>query len=148
MAHSSAEPARRAGVGRASPIDAHVGMRIRMRRKVLGLSQQALADALGLTFQQVQKYERGSNRVSASKLHQIARFLGAPVEFFFSGLPEEPQSRQVEPTSGVEDSVQAFLATHQGLDLAINFLRIRDQRLRGSILDLVRSAAGAQGEAA
>ena len=71
-----------------NPIDLHVGARIRMRRRLLGVSQERLAEALGLTFQQVQKYERGANRVSASKLYEIARTLQTPVTYFFDGLAD------------------------------------------------------------
>jgi len=132
----------------ASAVDVHVGLRIRIRRKALGHSQQSLADALGLTFQQVQKYERGVNRVSASKLFDIARFLGVPVGFFFEGLAREA-APDVDPARGVEERMQAILSTPQGLDLLLNFARIPDPRLRASVLDLVRSAAaaGAEGEA-
>src|SRR6188768_2616137 len=73
---------------RPNPVDLHVGGRVRMRRTLLGVSQEQLADSLGLTFQQVQKYERGANRVSASKLYESARALQAPVSFFFEGLAD------------------------------------------------------------
>ena len=126
----------------ASAVDVHVGLRIRMRRKALGHSQQTLADALGLTFQQVQKYERGVNRVSASKLFDIARFLGVPVGFFFEGLVSDA-APDVDPAHGVEERMQALLSSPQGLDLLLNFARIADARLRASILDLVRSATAA-----
>src|SRR5215472_8542656 len=75
-----------------NPVDLHVGGRVRMRRKMLGISQERLADALGLTFQQVQKYERGANRISASKLYEIARFLSAPIAYFFEGLADPTTS--------------------------------------------------------
>src|SRR5215212_8586427 len=80
-----------------NPVDLHVGARIRMRRKILGVSQEKLADDLGLTFQQVQKYERGANRVSASKLYEIARSLQTPVAFFFEGLNDPTQSTAYDP---------------------------------------------------
>jgi transcriptional regulator with XRE-family HTH domain len=130
----------------ASAVDVHVGLRIRMRRKALGHSQQSLADALGLTFQQVQKYERGVNRVSASKLFDVARFLGVPVGFFFEGLPNEPGGAAIAGQA-VEDRMQALLSSPQGLDLLLNFARIEDARLRASILELVRSAAASSGDA-
>jgi transcriptional regulator with XRE-family HTH domain len=110
-----------------------------MRRKMLGVSQERLAEALGLTFQQVQKYERGANRISASKLYEIARFLSCPISYFFEGL--------VDPTSGgtgghdeeSEQFVHDFLMTTEGLELAATFPRIGRSRLRRRILDLVRS---------
>src|SRR5665213_3309630 len=93
-----------------NPVDLHVGGRIRMRRKVLGVSQEKLAEALGLTFQQVQKYERGSNRVSASKLYEIARFLNSPVSYFFEGLAD-PSSADAGAGDGPEQVMHDFLMT-------------------------------------
>ena len=125
-----------------NPVDLHVGGRVRMRRKVLGVSQGRLAEALGLTFQQVQKYERGANRVSASKLYEIARFLSAPISYFFEGL-SDPSSgaRQGAVDDGPELQVHEFLMTPEGLELAAAFPKINRPRLRRRILDLVRSLA-------
>src|SRR5579875_3340915 len=92
------------------PIDVEVGARIRVRRKFLSLSQQTLAEALGLTFQQVQKYERGANRVSASKLYEIARALQTPVSYFFEGLVETG-SQEADEARGAELSIREFLMT-------------------------------------
>jgi transcriptional regulator with XRE-family HTH domain len=120
----------------AHPVDRHVGVRVRLRRKSLGLSQDKLADALGLTFQQVQKYERGANRISASKLWEIARILQTPVAWFYEGLPQED--------GGVFSPAQVgdgFLASNEGLDLARAFPHIRDSRTRRKILELVRALA-------
>lgn len=119
-----------------NPVDLHVGARIRMRRKVLGVSQEKLAEELGLTFQQVQKYERGANRVSASKLYEIARALSAPVAYFFEGLTDPSI-----PGSVCEDAEQFmhdFLMTPEGLELAAAFPKIRRGRIRRRLLDLVR----------
>jgi transcriptional regulator with XRE-family HTH domain len=114
-----------------------------MRRKVLGVSQERLAEALGLTFQQVQKYERGANRVSASKLYEIARFLSAPVAYFFEGLSDP--STGGRPGGGDDDGpeqrVHEFLMTPEGLELAATFPRIQRPRLRRRILDLVKALA-------
>ncbi len=123
-----------------NPVDLHVGGRVRMRRKVLGVSQERLAEALGLTFQQVQKYERGANRVSASKLYEIARFLAAPVSYFFEGLsdPSIPGSAGAV-SDGPEQVVHDFLMTPEGLELAAVFPKIRRPRLRRRILELVRA---------
>jgi transcriptional regulator with XRE-family HTH domain len=120
-----------------NPVDLHVGARIRMRRKILGVSQERLAEDLGLTFQQIQKYERGANRVSASKLYEIARSLQASVAYFFEGL---------EATAdGVSDAgepfVHDFLMTSEGLELATQFPRITRSKVRRRILELVRSMA-------
>ena len=124
-----------------SHVDAHVGARIRLRRKLLGLSQQQLAERLGLTFQQVQKYERGVNRVSASKLYETAQVLGAPVTHFFEGLDGEDRTFQSPPTG--EAAVTAFLMTPEGLELATLFPRIPKGRMRHQVLELVRTLAEA-----
>ena len=120
------------------PIDRHVGLRIRMRRKELGMTQDRLAQALGLTFQQVQKYERGANRVSASKLWEIARALKAPIAYFYDGLVED-----AEPRNGASNfaNAQDFLLTSEGVELAATFPRIARGRLRRKVLELVRLMA-------
>lgn len=120
-----------------NPVDLHVGGRIRMRRRILGVSQEKLADALGLTFQQVQKYERGANRVSASKLYEIARTLQAPITYFFEGLADPISSSTDDPTS--EQAMHDFLMTAEGLELAALFPKIRRGRVRRRVLDLVRA---------
>ena len=120
-----------------NPVDLHVGGRIRMRRRILGISQEKLADALGLTFQQVQKYERGANRVSASKLYEIARTLQAPITYFFEGLAD-PMAAGVED-GGSEQAMHDFLMTAEGLELATLFPKIPRGRLRRKLLDLVRA---------
>src|SRR5690349_16747600 len=115
-----------------NPVDKHVGSRVRMRRLMLGLSQGKLADGLGLTFQQVQKYEKGMNRIGASRLQHVASILQVPVAFFFEGLPAvgEPKS----PAGSLSHSaVFEFLATTDGVRLARAFTRIPDARLRRSI---------------
>jgi transcriptional regulator with XRE-family HTH domain len=122
-----------------NPVDLHVGGRVRMRRKMLGVSQERLADALGLTFQQVQKYERGANRISASKLYEIARFLSAPISYFFEGLSDPTASGAPSLDEANEQFVHDFLMTTEGLELAATFPRITRSRLRRRILDLVRA---------
>lgn len=120
------------------PVDRHVGVRIRMRRKEMGVSQERLAESLGITFQQVQKYERGANRVSASKLYEIARSLSTPVSYFFEGLSDPVTSQGFgEPAS--DAFVHDFLVTHEGVELAAIFPRITRGRVRRRILDLVRA---------
>jgi transcriptional regulator with XRE-family HTH domain len=122
------------------PVDAHVGSRIRMRRRVMGLSQEALADALGLTFQQVQKYECGVNRVSASKLFGAARVLQVPVRYFFDGLPQPGQpAGEALPDEDADGRVNAFLATPEGLELARRFMMRPEGRWRRQVLELVRA---------
>jgi transcriptional regulator with XRE-family HTH domain len=123
-----------------NPVDLYVGGRIRMRRRSLGVSQERLADDLGLTFQQVQKYERGANRVSASKLYEIARSLQTPVAFFFEGLNDPTQAASHEEAMP-DTSVHDFLMTNEGLELAAVFPKVKTPRLRRRILDLVRAIA-------
>ena len=113
-----------------------------MRRKLLGVSQEQLADSLGLTFQQVQKYERGANRVSASKLYEIAKTLQVPVSFFFDGLADPMDgSDGDEIGQQAERIVQEFLTTPEGLELAEVFPKIGRGRVRRQVLDLVRAMA-------
>ena len=131
-----------------NPVDLHVGGRVRMRRKMLGVSQERLAEALGLTFQQVQKYERGANRISASKLYEIARFLSAPIAYFFEGLGDPAVSGSVGADDASEQHVHGFLMTSEGLELAAAFPRITRARLRRRILDLVRALADEEDELA
>lgn len=120
----------------ANPIDVHVGLQVRLRRKALKISQESLADALGLTFQQVQKYERGANRISASKLYEIARVLQVPIAWFFEGLGD-PAADVAVPQAN--PSVSAFLMTSEGMDLVTLFPRIAERRVRRRIVELVRS---------
>ncbi len=124
----------------ANPVDVHVGARVRIRRKFLGLSQSDLAAALGLTFQQVQKYERGSNRISASKLYQTAKTLKVPVAYFFDGLEDSASSAWEglsEPAA--ELAVHQFLMSPEGIELAGQFPRVRSAKIRRRILDMVRA---------
>jgi transcriptional regulator with XRE-family HTH domain len=121
----------------ANPTDAHVGARVRMRRMMLKMSQSQLGDGLQLTFQQVQKYEKGTNRISASRLQQIALVLQVPIPFFFEGLPEHNTEQSVSPAY-----VSQFLATFDGLSLTESFTRIKRPGLRRSIVALVQQIAG------
>lgn len=123
-----------------NPIDLHVGARVRIRRKFLGLSQEALADAIELTFQQVQKYERGANRISASKLYEISKALKTPIPYFFEGYAEgEPLEGFSESAS--EKHVHGYLMTTEGIELAECFPRIASPKHRRKILELVRTLA-------
>jgi transcriptional regulator with XRE-family HTH domain len=127
------------GMGGPHPVDRHVGLRIRMRRKELGISQEKLAEALGLTFQQVQKYERAANRVSASKLFEIARALNASVAYFYEGLVV---SEELEPRAAPNLEAHAFLLTPEGSELASLFPKLGRSRVRRKVLELVRAIAG------
>jgi transcriptional regulator with XRE-family HTH domain len=128
------------------PVDKHVGNRMRMRRLMLGMSQAKLADQLGLTFQQVQKYEKGSNRVGAGRLHQLSHILDVPVSFFFEGAPKPPglpsRNRRDAPSP---DYMTAFLATANGLALVKAFMRIKRTAVRRSIVRLLESIAAGDG---
>lgn len=122
-----------------NPIDLHVGSRIRLRRKVLGVSQESLAADLGLTFQQVQKYERGANRVSASKLYEIARSLQTTTSYFFEGY-NDPEGSGVNAGEQVEEKAAVdFLMTPEGIEMAALFPKITTGKIRRKILDLVRA---------
>ena len=124
-----------------NPIDKHVGSRVRMRRMMLTMSQEKLGDALDLTFQQVQKYEKGTNRIGASRLQQISHILQVPVSFFFEGAPNlHPQGDGKDAPSPAY--VSDFLATSEGLALTKAFMRIKEPKLRRRIVDLVEEIAG------
>jgi transcriptional regulator with XRE-family HTH domain len=116
--------------------DTHVGKRVRMRRLMLDMSQTNLGDALGLTFQQVQKYEKGANRVGASRLQHIAHILQVPASFFFEGLPLPTETSSEEGAY-----IDHFLATSDGLSLTKHFMRIKDPKTRRRIVDLVEHIA-------
>jgi len=128
-----------------NPIDKHVGSRVRMRRMMLSMSQEKLGDALGLTFQQVQKYEKGTNRIGASRLQQIAVILQVPVSFFFEGAPNAAGG--AGGSGGMSEApspayVSDFLATSDGLSLTKSFMKIKNSKLRRRIVDLVEQIAG------
>jgi transcriptional regulator with XRE-family HTH domain len=127
-----------------NPIDKHVGSRVRMRRMMLAMSQEKLGDALGLTFQQVQKYEKGTNRIGASRLQQISLILQVPVAFFFEGAPTVQLAGRSDSFAEAPSPayVSDFLATSDGLALTKAFTRINDSKLRRKIVDLVEQIAG------
>lgn len=120
-----------------NPVDRHVGLRIRLRRKELGISQEKLAESIGLTFQQVQKYERAANRVSASKLWEMARALNTTVGYFYDGLPTEPGPEA--PAAG--GAFEEFMLSTEGMELARYFPQIPKQGVRRQIVELVRTMA-------
>ena len=128
-----------------NPIDKHVGSRVRMRRMMLGMSQEKLGDALGLTFQQVQKYEKGTNRIGASRLQQISQILQVPVSFFFEGAPRRrPGGAYRRHERGALAGLRVRLSRHfDGLALTKAFMRIADSKLRRRIVDLVEQIATA-----
>ena len=127
---------------RPNPIDIHVGSRVRLRRNMLGMSQEKLGEHLGITFQQIQKYEKGTNRVGASRLQAIASVLKVPVSFFFEdapGVDANTGKGLAEENSG--GYVYDFLNSAEGLQLNRSFMKISDAKVRRKIIDLVKALA-------
>ena len=121
-------------------VDRHVGNRVRMRRLLVGMSQEKMGDLLGITFQQVQKYEKGSNRISASRLYQIARILGVPIQFLFDELqPEKPDDGFGESQGA--DFISGTLQSPEGIQLARSFSEITDPEKRKLLLGIARVVA-------
>jgi transcriptional regulator with XRE-family HTH domain len=124
-----------------NPTDRHVGSRVRMRRMMVGMSQEKLGDALGLTFQQIQKYEKGTNRMGASRLHQIAKVLKVPISYLFEGGPD---SQAVTGTVKIDqDFVSQFLSARESIALMRAFVQIDDPKIRRSIVAMIESVAAA-----
>jgi transcriptional regulator with XRE-family HTH domain len=128
-----------------NPVDKYVGSRVRMRRIMLGMSQEKLGEALGLTFQQVQKYEKGTNRVGASRIQQISEILQVPVSFLFEGVPSTAATPECFGEGTSPAYVSDFLATSEGLALTRAFTRITDAKLRRSIVEMVEQIAAREG---
>lgn len=132
------------GSRRPNPIDVHVGSRVRFRRMLLGMSQEKLGEKLGLTFQQIQKYEKGINRIGASRLFDLAQVLGVPVQFFYEEAPASDAPTMMADgfaEKAAESSIVEFLRSRDGLELNKAFVRIPDAKARRAIVDLVRSLA-------
>lgn len=126
-----------------NPIDVHVGSRVRLRRMMLGMSQEKLGEHLGITFQQIQKYEKGTNRIGASRMQAIARVLSVPVAFFFEDAPGQTPVDGDQGFSGVgENHVVDFLSSSEGLSLNKAFIRIKDPKQRRKVVELVKAIAG------
>ncbi len=129
--------------GRSNQVDAHVGTRVRMRRTLLRLSQEKLGDALGLTFQQVQKYERGANRIGASRLFQLSLILDVPVSFFFEDMVEPeagtPQGIAIGLAEGADSFDHDPMAKRETLELVRSYYRITDEKLRRRVFELVKA---------
>jgi transcriptional regulator with XRE-family HTH domain len=136
------------GSRRANPLDIHVGSRVRLQRMLLGMSQEKLGEQLGLTFQQIQKYEKGINRIGASRLYELAKVLGVSVEFFYEDAPGTASSNKSAVSSSGFGERQAdryvvdFLSSREGVELNKAFVKITDPKVRRSIVDLVRTLAG------
>ncbi len=132
------------GTGVPNPVDVHVGARLRIRRTLLGMNQTALGDAIGLTFQQVQKYENGTNRISASRLFDLSRVLDVPIEYFFGDMPAEvsasspateKRGKAKKPPSYEPDP----MATRETLELVRGYYKIRDPQIRKRLCRLARA---------
>ena len=131
----------------ANPIDGQVGSRLRLRRMMIGMSQEKLGEMLSLTFQQVQKYEKGVNRIGAGRLFEIARILGVPIQYFYESVTEQLAST---PGFAERDSqpVLEFVSSGDGLQLSLAYMRIKDPKVRKRVLDLVKSLAEDTSESA
>lgn len=121
---------------KANPVDGQVGNRVRIRRMLIGMSQERLGELLGLTFQQVQKYEKGINRIGAGRLFEIARILDVPINFFYEGV-----STSGEGLNDAGAPVMEFVSSGEGLQLSLAFMKIKDVKVRKRVLDLVKSLA-------
>lgn len=128
-----------------NPTDKHVGNCVRERRLALGMSQTKLAEAVGLTFQQIQKYENGANRVSGSRLQQFANILNVPVSFFFEDGPNAPSQRKAKAIDPSISNVSEFISSSDGLALIKAFLKIKDTKLRRGIANFVEQIAHRHG---
>ena len=145
---ASREPVSR--TGKPNPVDIHVGSRVRLRRTLLGLSQEKLGEAVGLTFQQIQKYERGANRIGASRMYALSRVLDVPVAFFFEEMPPEISGKGGKPVTGLAEKYQAEfshdpLAKRETLELVRAYYRIKEPTVRKRLFDLAKSLANASG---
>lgn len=125
-----------------NPIDIHVGQRLRLRRTLLGLSQEVLGEAVGITFQQLQKYERGANRISASRLFNLSQVLGVPVSFFFEDMPHLEGSSMDAPTGETQEFES--MARRETLELVRAYYRIEDEHVRRRAFDLIKALAGGE----
>jgi transcriptional regulator with XRE-family HTH domain len=132
-------------------LDAYIGARVRMRRLMLNMSQEALSGKLGVTFQQVQKYEKGLNRISASRLFELSQALGVPVGYFYDGLDEGDALVRLNGADGLQDSpavspLMEFISSGPGVELNQAFLRIEDDKMRRRLLAVVNDIARVTGE--
>ncbi len=138
---------RRLKAEKPNPVDVHVGSRVRLRRTLLGMSQEKLGDAIGLTFQQVQKYERGANRVGASRLYDLARVLDVPVAYFFEELADGSVSGGTSdpPTEPFQSNP---MMKRETLELVRAYLRISDPQIKRRLFELAKALAAFSGTAA
>lgn len=136
--------------GIPNPVDIHVGSRVRLRRTLLGLSQEKLGEAVGLTFQQIQKYERGANRIGASRLFEFSRILDVPVSFFFDDMADRPKATDdSEEGLALSDQPQAPLepdplTRRETLELVRAYYRIGDPQVRKRLFELAKSLGSSE----
>lgn len=124
----------------ANPIDGQVGNRVRLRRMLIGMSQERLGELLGLTFQQVQKYEKGINRIGAGRLFEVSRILGVPIDYFYEGVTPQSSAGGFSENDS-SPPVMEFVSSGEGLQLSLAFMKIKDPKLRKRVLDLVKQMA-------
>lgn len=137
--------------GVPNPIDIHVGGRVRLRRTLLGMSQEKLGEAVNLTFQQIQKYERGANRIGASRMYELSRVLDVPVSFFFDDMPDDIKTQEGVRARALQDQGQAAyeadpLARRETLELVRAYYKITDPKVRKRLFELTKSLTGAVAE--
>ncbi len=140
------------GTGRPNPVDVHVGARVRVRRTLLGLSQEKLGDAIGLTFQQVQKYERGANRIGSSRLFDLSRVLDVPLGFFFEDMPSDVAASSPAQTRGMAEEPVIYeldpMAKRETLELVRAYYKITDPHIRKRLFELTKALGAVAGAAA
>lgn len=130
------------------PVDVHVGSRVRLRRTLLGMSQEKLGDALGLTFQQIQKYERGANRIGSSRLYRLSKILDVPVAYFFDEMSSEVKAATRGLSEGPTEPFESDqLSKRETLELVRAYYRITDAKVRRRLFDLIKAVSQAQVEA-
>ena len=130
----------------ANSIDAQVGNRVRLRRMLVGMSQEKLGEMLGLTFQQVQKYEKGVNRIGAGRLYHVAQILGVPVSYFYEDVVEQSPAASPIANDRATPSAVEFLSSSEGMQLTLAFMRIREPKVRRRVIDLVKSLVDGESE--
>ena len=140
------------GTGRPNPVDVHVGARVRVRRTLLGMSQEKLGDAIGLTFQQVQKYERGANRIGSSRLFDLSRVLDVPIGYFFEDMPSDVAANSPAQTRGMAEEPVIYeldpMAKRETLELVRAYYKITDPHIRKRLFELTKALGAAAGAAA
>ena len=139
------------GTGRPNPIDVHVGARVRLRRTLLGMSQEKLGEAIGLTFQQVQKYERGTNRIGSSRLFDLSRVLDVPIEYFFGDMPAEVAACSPAQGGGSAEKAANYeldpMAKRETLELVRAYYKISDPQVRKRLFEMTKALGAAASKA-